>query len=99
MNVRLNEGGYCNEHIEATPIHGNWLFIYWPNNETGRLSKSLIKSLRSIETQMPGLGFVGWLCNSERSHKTMHKLIEKFGAKRYAENDELLFFRKEIINV
>ena len=97
--MELSPAGYTDEFIEATPVYNNWLFIYWPKNKTGRLSKEMIKRLRIIETQIPGVGFRGWLCNSEKDHAEMHRLIQKFGAKPYSENKDLIFFKKEIAHV
>lgn len=97
--MKLEATGYSDEWIEASPSHQGWLFVYWPNNKKGRLSKMLVKRLRQIERQMPGAGFNGWLCNSETDHTEMHRLIESFGARRYATSDGLIWFRKEIEHV
>lgn len=97
--LSLTADGYADEHIEATPIHNNWLFVYWPKNKAGRLSKEMVKRLRAIERQLPDHAFRGWVCNSEKSHGEMHKLIQKFGARPYAENADLIFFKKEIVHV
>ena len=97
--LNLTSAGYADEFIEAEPVYNNWLWIYWPKNKAGRLSKELIKRLKAIEAQIPGVGFRGWICNSEKEHTDMHKLIEKFGARPYSENAHLLFFKKEIAHV
>ena len=101
MSVQLKAEGYVDEFIEAVPVVTNpgWLFVYWPKNLTGRLSKELVKRLKMLERQMPGAGFKGWLCNSEEDHEEMHRLIEKFGAKPYAVEHGLIWFNKEIAHV
>ena len=89
---------YRDEYIEINKLQNNWAHVYWVNHDAGRLSKSFIKMLKDFENKIKEYKCLGWFCNSEFEHKTMHKIIEKFGAERYFVDDaqQLFWFRKVI---
>lgn len=85
--------------MELTPVNG-WIFIFWITNDRGRLSKTLIRGVRWIEQMITrSTIWKGWVCNSERDHTEMHKVIERMGGRKCDEDPDLIFFKKEISHV
>lgn len=97
MNQLTIDKIYDDGVLEADVLSNGWVFICWVNNKIGYLPKSLIKALRKVESIIVDRDLNGWFCNSEKDHVGMHKIIEKVGAKRLKENDDLVWFKKEII--
>lgn len=85
--------------MEAVRVYGSWIFIRWVNNDVGHLTKTLIKDLRKIEALIREKKWKGWLTNSEKDHTVMHGIIEKLGGVKYDEDEELVFFKKEMNHV
>lgn len=38
----------------------------------------------------------GWIAESEFQYKPMHRILEKLGARVYAQDNESYYFKKEI---
>lgn len=76
------------------PEIGNWVFIYWRTNELGHLPVSFLKGVKQSEQLIVDNKYPGWICNSEKEHKEMHKIIERLGGVKYSEDPELVWFRK-----
>ena len=76
------------------PEIGNWIFIYWKTNKLGYLPISLVKDFKKSEELIKKRKYPGWICNSEKDHKEMHKIIERLGGQQYADDGELVWFRK-----
>lgn len=85
-----------NGTIEADLLSeiGNWVFLYWKTNKLGHLPISFLKGVKKSEELIKSKKYPGWICNSEKDHKEMHGIIEKLGAKKYADDGELYWFRK-----
>lgn len=76
------------------PEIGNWVFIYWKSNKLGHLPVSFLKGVKKTEQLINSKKLPGWICNSEKEHKEMHKIIERLGGQKYADDGELVWFRK-----
>lgn len=85
--------------MSAELLPKNWLFLVWENNKIGRLPVSLVKNLKSMERIIKVNKWAGWVCNSEKEHEGMHKILKRVGAEVYDEDDEVFFFKKEISHV
>ena len=85
--------------MRAEILPKGWLFLTWENNKIGRLPIKLVKDLRAMERIIKENKWTGWVCNSEKSHGGMHKILKRVGAEVYDEDEEFLFFKKEISNV
>lgn len=85
--------------MSAEKLDDNWLFLCWENNGIGRLPVRLVKDLKKMEKYVEQRRMIGWVCNSEKSHKEFHNILRRVGAEVYDEDDEFLFFKKEIHHV
>lgn len=72
----------------------NWVFLYWKTNKLGHLPVSFLKGVKKSEELIRNEKYKGWICNSEKDHKEMHKIIERLGGQKYSEDNELFWFRK-----
>lgn len=77
-------------------IHGGWAYILW--REPGKMKVKALKELRRIEADIESKGMKGWIAESEFQFKAMHRVLEKLGAKVYAQDKESLYFKKEMTN-
>ena len=82
--------------MRAEELSKDWIFLTWENNEAGYLPVSLVRNLRKMESTIKQQKKIGWVCNSEKSHKDFHNILRRVGAEVYDEDDEFLFFKKEI---
>lgn len=89
---------FTNGTIEASlmPEIDKWVFLYWETNKLGHLPVSFLKGVKKSEALIKERKYPGWICNSEKEHKEMHEIIKKLGGKEYADDGELLWFRKKI---
>lgn len=85
--------------MRAEVLQNEWLFLTWENNTVGRLPVTLVKNLKKMEQHIRDKKMTGWVCNSEKSHAGMHKILKRVGAEVYDEDHEVFFFKKEIHNV
>ena len=85
--------------MHAQKLDDKWLFLCWENNDIGHLPIQLVKDLRKMEQLVVDNRMIGWVCNSEKRHKEFHNILRRVGAEVYDEDDEFLFFKKEIPNV
>lgn len=80
--------------VRAIPVHGGWVHIHW--TVPGKNKFSAFKEVKQIEEKIRRDGVSGWLMESDKSHTTMHKIIEKLGGVKYAEDKESNFYKKEM---
>lgn len=85
--------------MQADIIQKGWVFLTWINNEVGHLPVSLVKDLKRVEAIIKSERLKGWVCNSEKDHPQMHKILKRVGAQVYDEDNEVFFFKKEISHV
>lgn len=85
--------------LRAEVLQKNWLFLTWENNQIGKLPIRLVKDLKAMERIIKANDMIGWVCNSEKSHTKFHDILKRVGAVVYDEDDEFLFFKREIKNV
>ncbi len=81
--------------IVDADIVGEWLFINWRNPGTRKVSA--IKDIKMFEEFIRMRHLKGWYAASEHAHTTMHKILEKMGAKRFREDEHNVYFNKEVI--
>lgn len=72
-----------------------WIFIHWKTHDLGHLPLSFIRELNQAEDLIQERKDPGWFCSSEKNHETMHRIIEKKGGVRVAEENGLVWFRKQ----
>lgn len=91
----ISDRFYRNDFLEATQFD-DWVFVRWVNNDVGYLSKNFIKTLRVVEKEIVRQGLTGWICESDKDHTGMHKIILKFGCIFIKEIDGKFWFRKNL---
>lgn len=75
-------------------IDGSWVFIQWVY--PGERKYTAYKELRKIEKEIRTHGLKGWYARSEKSHTIMHNFLTRFEAKPYGEDEESVYFKKEV---
>lgn len=79
--------------LQDGPYKG-WVAIKWLY--PGERKFSAIKDVKRIETEIRHQRLKGWLASSEREHTTMHRILSKMGATPYGEDENAIFFMKEV---
>lgn len=77
-------------------IHRDWAYIVWTGPDERKVKSR--RELIEIEEMIRGNGLRGWIADSGKQYKKMHRILLKLGAKIYAEDKETLYFMKEISN-
>lgn len=94
----LEGGEIFNDGVLSITLMNGWAALYWITNERGSLSKTLIRSVKQLESHILD-GQVkarGWVCHSEFDHTLMHRVIERMGGVKFNQDDEGFLFVKEI---
>lgn len=94
FNLAMNfyQGTMVNADTSTDP---KWVFINWLY--PGQSKVTAIKDVRRIEARIRAEGLRGWYAASEHHHTTMHKILQKMGARLYGQDDANLHFMKEVM--
>lgn len=82
--------------LHCDVIYGKWVYITWTGPDENKIKSR--KEMIGIEKGIRNKNLRGWIADSGKQYKKMHRILLKLGAKIYAEDKETLYFMKEISN-
>lgn len=82
--------------MRAEEVYSGWVLVRWVGEQTKMKFTRIYKDLKKLETHIRLSDLRGWMVASEPEHKKMHRIFERLGATQYGQDDEHLFFRKEL---